>query len=445
MSANTLIIICIFFAFVCMFPKRTIINPATMFFVLWGIVVYLGSIQLFGLKSVSSDTYRLIGIGLIMFGIGFLIKTLLTKDVQISLISKHQSSVVVMRRNVVYLFCYIAIVYNLYTLISVSGLLLGSGGDLGAVRGMIQSSDSVSSGGFLNIVKQFIARPVANAVPAVFAVDIFFGARDRKLGILTGIILITGLLSTGGRSQIVAFTLDLIICFTISRSNKSIENIVKKAIKTQKLKFLVGLVVLSVVLFLATKSRSGNAMYRQLYYYFSMPPIMFDGWRSIIDTSGLHGFGMSVTNGFLFILFWLCHNVLRFPYPVSWYSIYTMILNTESIWMVIGSAGIQANAYVSIFWYFYLDGRELGIIFGMLIFGYIIASYFLNAMRGQDPRKIVLFCLLYFGLFQSFARFPFSNIYFAAAWLLVVCVFYQRKPLRQERTYSERHRDVNIQ
>ena len=431
MSPNIVFVFCVILLVISFCLKRSFINPAAMFFLLWGAVIKLSSLELYGLAHPRSETYGVIFWGLCFFGIGFFLQFFLPAKNRRITFSSHQELEFSWRLNyrVIYFCAFVAILYNLISSISAIKILF-SGGSLGVIRSLMQDSNSgfVDKSLIMNFMKMFFARPISNTLPIIAVVEFFQGRKNNKLIILSVLLLMSGLVATGGRSPVVCAFLSILICFTLARWKKKKNIDVKMILKKYQNKILVIVTAVVVVLFFATFSRSGSefdTMNRQLYYYFSMEPIMLERWMDIVNNKGVVSLGLASLNGIVFAIMWVLHNVLFLPYPEFWYNnVYTLVLDTENLWMKIGSAGIQSNAYVTIFFFPYVDGRLPGVIIGMFIFGIFVARFFKFAVEFSDCRKISLYCLLFFGLFQSFIRFPFSNIYFAISWLYLAFVLY---------------------
>lgn len=65
------------------------------------------------------------------------------------------------------------------------------------------------------------------------------------------------------------------------------------------------------------------------------------------------------------------------PFSTHWKAVYDLIRLTDSEWLTITAQSTHANAYVSAFWFFYLDGRIVGIIIGFALYGIYLAYRFI--------------------------------------------------------------------
>ena len=71
MSLTIGILLCIIMVVVGSVWEPKILNPITIFFMEWFIVLYLSKLNLFNIIEVSDKTYTLIFIGMCMYILGF--------------------------------------------------------------------------------------------------------------------------------------------------------------------------------------------------------------------------------------------------------------------------------------------------------------------------------------------------------------------------------------
>ncbi len=113
-------------------------------------------------------------------------------------------------------------------------------------------------------------------------------------------------------------------------------------------------------------------------------------------------------------------------------TMYEWNMMTDTTWVWPGK-NITANAYVSLFWFFYIDGRMIGIILGMFIFGFILSRSYYNVIAKHHSASAgsVYCCLLYCALF-SFVRFQFSITRIALGLVFVMFFAYKMVPKEME-------------
>ena len=159
---------------------------------------------------------------------------------------------------------------------------------------------------------------------------------------------------------------------------------------------------------------------------------MAEKWMNIIQNNGLIGYGMAAFNGILFAFFYLTTNILQLgSYPVFWKQIYDTIEGFGTQWQIITTTGSTANSYVSIFTTFYLDGRIIGIVLGMLVYGIWIAYIYNKCLKNRTERNIAIYSFSLIGVFYTFQQFVFQNIYYAIAFIMLVMFMYKKEKMNK--------------
>ena len=392
---------------------RSYANPAIMFSFLWMIILFLDSKLFFGLREVSDKAEIIIVQGLVAFMIGSLVAALFDNyDFAITNESRIAKNV---HYHFNYTFLYIAslicIVFFLKNgFISLISVLKGA--SLDAIRTAVQSS---TDGNFVNnILTNFVAWPFSYMLEAVAVVDYFFGKKDKKLFRLTLIVIFLRVFGDAGRTPLMDFAIYMLlgIAYLTKKERKNILEQIKK------FKYLILGILLLVI---ATISRSSTTVWRQLYFYFAMPPVLLDQWSEQVSFNGLITYGLTSFNGVLFPILYIVKNLLGLEYPLLFQQSYDVISSTVSNWLPIASGRTVANAYVSMFWYFYTDARMYGVIILSFIYGYCIRRYYNRSLLNRNIRNVSLYFLLYQGLFFSFIRFPFSKAYYVLAIIYTIC------------------------
>lgn len=443
MSLYVACVLCIFLCILGKITEKKIFNPVTSFYALWAIILILNSLQLFNIKETRSAIYDYILYGLIAYAVGFYIIRGWSRKYKIVIRKKFNRSE--QRYNIrykfLYILCIIALVILMIDLKSMLSILL-SGGGLALVRYTAQNSE-ISRSGIVNAIDVLIATPLCLALQPIVAVDFWLGKRDKKLIFLDLVLICTRVLAKGGRSPIIYLTLNMVIVYTfmdIGKRNGYSEKI-KKYIKESKKLILTIFVVGFSILIYTTLSREST--WSTIYYYFAMEPYMFDSWSVQVDSAKLFGYGLASLNGFFFALFYFIKNFLRLgSFPQYWYSIYQMIALTDSQWQVITPGGTRANAYVSLFWFFYLDGRVLGIIIGCFLYGIIMSCLYSEVIKRGNMKNICLYSFMMQGLLFSFVRMQLSSIYYAIA-VIMIC-FIAFKKINKKSTISEKTGELKI-
>lgn len=397
-----------------------ILNPVVLFIFLWTIIVFLASLQLFGLNKASQNALYLIFVGCTVFFITSLAyiyyRTISTKkDLEFRTFDRN----ITLRYRFIYLMAIFCIGYYLKDFIN-SFIFLINGGNFNNLRLLAQNQTETTS--LNNFVKNFIVLPFSSVLEVVAAVDFWFGRRDRKLLLMTFIVIFMRVISDAGRTPLVNFAIYLFIgYFLIKNAGKKIS--IFKSVKAKRI-FKRFLLIFVVLLAFVTFSRTTSTVMRQIYFYFSMSPVLLSNWLSQIDTPNNLTYGVTSLNGFLFTFEYILRNIFGFDniFPII-QEAYSFIAKTDSMWLVIAQGGIKANAYVSAFLFMYLDGKIFGVIIGMVLYATLVMKYYVDTIKKPNMQIISIYLLLYQGLFFSFIRFPFVKPYYAIAFALLLFLF----------------------
>lgn len=112
--------------------------------------------------------------------------------------------------------------------------------------------------------------------------------------------------------------------------------------------------------------------------------------------------------------------------PFYWGKVVEMIYETDSVWVRTSSLS-HSNAYVSLFWFFYLDGRILGVIVGMFLYGFFSNKIFQGYNQSKSQYNLCLLLLWIQGLLFSGVRFQFAVMPYALAFIYIGLLFYDKK------------------
>lgn len=433
-----IIIYCFCMTFIGYLTEKKILNPITVFFSVWTLIFYLYNLKLYKINVASEVTLQIFLVGFVSFSLGFYFIKAIPSKYNIDWKfgewnSRNLNSK--LRYDLVLFLCYISIFYYCIRSFSSISCIL-SGNSLAVIRASAQANAG-SNGGIITVLGNVFFNPIVMALQPIIACEFLIKSyNSRKLLILNILLLFFRTMADGSRSTLIYFAFHILIAFTfyyekLLKQQKKIrsDKVIRDKNNKKKIK-IIGSVVLFFII-LTTISRSGNNLVRYAYYYFTMEPYMFEQWSKVVDSRGLVGLGLASTNGFTFYLFYILKNLrILSDYPSFWHSINTIIGQTDSEWQVITTTGTPANAYVSLFWFFYLDGRILAVTLGSFIYGAFSANFFVNAIKKMSAKSIALYSFVIQGILMSFVRLQFSDMTYAIAFIIIFAMY------RTEKSYD---------
>lgn len=423
-------IISLILGLICWRKSQRFLNPGTVFCFLWTMILFLSSLSLYELNSCSDITYVRIMYGVVSFTIGFLLDYTFLKTKTIKVVSRKTNNLASnYEYEPRYKFLYIILVYMIIEGILRAGnsfTSLINGGDLQSLRMMAGEINQERRGTWGNVIDNLITAPIEIVIYPICAYNLLNG-KQSCFSFMTLIVLILGIIRSGGRANLIYFIICICVVYFFSKKKNKMD---PKAIKNkvrQSRKFRIVVFILLFAFIIISMSRSGQKLIKDMYLYFAMEPTMFEQWNERIDLKGLYGYGEASLNGFTFHILYIIKNFLGIDYPSHWYDIYNIILKIDSDWVSITNNGLPANAYVSIFWYFYLDAREIGIILFSMIYGIFCSKYFRKVQHDFSMKNICIYSLVMFGVFDSYVRMRFAIANYAAGFIILNYFIFKKR------------------
>ena len=433
---ESILLFLIFIVCIICTPKKykTIANPVFIFTLLWAMIMEISREQIYGLYPGSNETRIIIAVGVIFFVIGYIL-SLISKNFKFNNSKKVNDNEYSyqMRYYLLYTLAIICIIYYIPNFIK-SMILLFQGNSMNTIRTLTQSNNTNIP--INNLISNFIILPSATALEVLAVADFWAGKRDKKLFIFTVILIVLRIISDAGRTPLINLVIYMVIGYFITHRKIYKKNSEEK-IKNNKDKKLIKKygIVGGIIILITSISRASSTLLRQICFYFGMSPIIFTNWKEAVDVQGLVTYGLTSLNGLFFSIVYFIKNIFNLQYPALLKSSYDMIALTDSFWVDIAQGGIKANAYVSAFWFFYTDGRIIGVILGMLLYGWIVSKSFINVTNKQNIKNISIFLILFQGMFMSFIRFPFAKPYYVLGILIII--FFVYKPIKKDKNENE--------
>lgn len=388
--------------------ERNFYNPLVLFSLIWLIVTTLASLHLFGINAPSYYMYIILTIGIMSFGIGILI----TKSIIINMSSNYKRErVKEIVENLNYSKIKILYIVTILTYIPItyrSITLLSQGNSLVTIRSMLSLGEMHSS--YLSaVIYNYITQPFQHLLIPIAAINFYSTKKDKKILLYTLMILVCDVLSSGGRFSLLYLATHFIVVLSIRRKVKISDLGAKTKLIT------IGIIsIIAITFYYMTVSR-GVIFAKSIYLYICGCIPNMDVRISGIDSNfRTHGF-MSV------------EGVLR-PFIAILYKI-GIISNKPELFLIsqaqsglveyavnIGS-GIQFNAFVTLFYYFYIDGGLWGVAIGSFLYSVLCESSYLKMKIKLDEKSLLLFLLFLQTIITSMVRFQFTTLIYALTFI----------------------------
>ncbi len=383
------------------------VNPASILLIIWVIIISLSRMGLYGLNATDEKFYYLIFIGLISFFVGFVLPKRKKRVVINRILADTSSFDKKDDMELNYRVCYVALICCiLITIYKLKDL----GFDFSNIT-LFGELNRVEYGSKLaNMLYEFIAYPLYNTFVCVTVVDFFFGRKDKWLIILTSFMCLTWMLVSGGRIAVIRLLVSIIICMSLKTSAKQ-----KLAKVFSNIKFLVALAVACAIFVHFTVLKGFEPLFN-FYTDFAIQPKMFQYWAEKINEQ--YAYGAASLFGFIYPFLYIVKNSLGLTKIPLGAAVYENIENTFNNWVTLGTS-YRCNAYTSCFWYLYYDGRIVGIVIGMLLWGSVCKNVLKNTLNYPTIKNISIYILIMIGVIYSFTDMEFSKANYVLAFLFI--------------------------
>ncbi len=397
-------------------------NPMTLFCGLWSFICVLSSFRLYGMYTFSNRPYIIILIGFIGFCFGYLACLIKRRKIIIRFWRKKDYGRCEYFIDEKLLLICSAITTFFYAIITVRVLsIMSTGLSASAIRGLyFEASDMTYGSALFAQISAFIINPM---MLALIPVNVIYFLQKMRLNIINILFLINLALYctiTFGRIIIVNTIVSLIIGTLIM--GLSLEKEVKRKLIRTFIKYILPFcVILFVVIYNISNMRQSEKsdpilFGEQFYSYLTVVIPLMDNNLAYIDNNQYSTYGVIFLKGILnFLMAFGRKFGIRFPLFEQASSI---IIHTEEYVPVF--PGRVYNAFVSIFFAFYVDFREFGVFLGSAFYGWIMCKYF-KEIHTKNIKAIAIYLWLMQSLVKSFFRWEFVRMDYCLAfiWLMI--------------------------
>ena len=398
-------------------------NLLSVFCFYWVAIIFLASLELFEMIEVSSRTYFIIFIG----GLGYIIGYFLSQNfrgVSIAIHNKRLTKIDFPKYEIRYKLAYIAMfivcVFYLYSLIKIV-LLLREGTDYGTIRTMMLhgGEDGIERlyTNLESLFSQYIVVPSVFICVPLSLISVVRGEAKKSFIALTFFDLILYVICTGSRIILASLIVQIVYLMIIYRVT-----VPKRVTKWLKKIILIGVIAIIIITFMRRSEyweKINYTIFQSYYSYACLCVPLLDTWLDIIDTNNYITYGLASLKPLLSI-----PDVIFRQFGISnldsYYYTVDILNSTEDYFWVFDNKNY--NAFVTLFFYFYLDFREIGVFLGSLFYGRFCGKHYRKVTRDNNMKNVLLFLLLLQGFTKMLVRWEFSiNNYLIA---FIVCRFF---------------------
>ena len=388
---------------------KSLLRPGTIFILVWTLILIMYQFRFIELNDISDKTLYIIGIGIVAFSVAAMNKKRIVGW------SSEKNLLSDINMNGVIILESISIIAYIPEVVHSMNMLL-SGDSFEVIRAASGLGDTVVTNYAILLLRNYVIRPFMMVLYPINAV-VFFECRNDKrrmpIFLLTVLIAFMMVIYEGGRSPIIYFVLHFIFVAILLKKKIQIPSYMKK--------WIICFIIIAIIVFsYVSFSRGIENLKQSVYMYFCGGIPLLDTKIANIDANQLRTFGLaslSVPVDFFYSLM----GPLGVSRPSFFREILDILMSVEQTISV--GINIRMNAFVTMFYYLYLDGGYIGLALGAGIYGFISSVCYNNYVQWKDKKSLVIYCLILQGIVFSFIRLQFVNSAYFFAFIVVQFLF----------------------
>jgi oligosaccharide repeat unit polymerase len=410
-----IIIYCFSILLICFKCKKKIIDPLIQFNFIFLFVVTLYLFNFRDLYPVGQKTFTVIFVGLISYFIGYSVINQNNISKSISGQLRNKKILYELRYKVLYLIyigvCALILIDTIQTI-----NLLRQGYSMYLLRTDVLKLKSLPD--WYGFCLVYIALPFVNILLPIGIIEFLQG--KRKLIIPTFVTVILYAISNGGRMILI----QMIFLLAIAIYYYKIKVYKKIKIKKSTIRLIGIAVTVMVVLVLVLSNMRGvkKPIYEVLHDY-TVPSLQnLDVRLKLFENNPTYTYGFTYLRGFLNPLIMFLNSFHVMGGKPNIYYLSTSIVTDVETNVLVGS-NFYMNAFVTPFYYFYVDGDLLGVLICSFIYGLISSIIYRNAMYKYNKMNFILYLLFMQMLSTTLVRWQFVNPSFALSFIYLPLLF----------------------
>lgn len=406
-------LVCFILALIGIKKEHTFFNLQTIFCLLWGIMSYAASLRLYEMNSFSEDVYLIVCLGCIGFSLGyFSISSPVLKKLDGSTFSKTY----IIDIKWFNIFFWIGFVFMIYFTIKTIGLLM-AGVPYYNIRtffGRFGMEDSMLTSKFELYIQVFVLNaivPVFLAMVVLHLLKIIVLSKTQLIRIT--LLVLTYTFVSGSRITITNAIMQLVILYFMFHLCLR-----KRTVRRMAVVLIILVMGISLISDGRNKSGTQEGKYYTYYTYATVAFPMLDHYKEIADKKNDRTYGAMYTYGLTNCIVRPL-SLLGLPRP-SFLELPDKYGEMIDEYINIFTHGSVNNAYVTTFFYFYLDFGWPGVFLLSMFFGWLLKWSFVLAVRKRNLRVMLIFAILLVSFTKSFMRWEFVNTHYVLSFLYIV-------------------------
>lgn len=399
---------------VSIFLEKRVENPITIFSGIWLLTIFLSSLKLYNMIDYSEKAVRLISIGLIAFIVAAFLCRIISMKKK-GHIEKHEKNCNEIINNK---FMFILVTVGLIMVLALSIrviILLKSGTNYNTIRALYYSygkESLIDNEKIFTIFDWTMSLIISLTIPTII-VGIINKKVNKILIIESMVMIILYVFSTTGRMPLILIVIQLVLEMLLNKEklNENVKKISKIVI------VLMTICILSLTIIRSSNQK--NDKVNSIYAYFSLPLPYFSQMIDVIDKQEVNTNGVATAYGPYLLVQKTVKMITGYKFSNS-EDLAKKVTKPQTYWVrIFMDSTDYYNAYATMFYNFYLDYKEIGIIVFSFIYGIIVERIYISAISKKTMKINIVYLIIITGLIQSFAIWQFSSPTILIALVLI--------------------------
>lgn len=439
MEITMILIILILLLLFSLFFEKNLYNPLSVFLIIWITILFLSNMKLYNMLPFSTRPYWIVLIGCFGYLCGYVFgKYALSKrkkNAEKQIENKYIFNEKIIKiLNIVLLLFYLAAALRVYISMRKYGMDYSSMRTLYVNGTKEQQIEMIFGSSMLKGLELLFFKPMLFSMLSISIARVFTNMKIDKQSIITIITLVLSVFVNFSRIVLVQIAFCTLITYLTMgiKFSKEEKLKIKKIIKRYVLPGFIVLLALFIFISSARQSNRINALSfnEELYAYLSIPMPIMDYWIDYVDNNQIQTYGILYIRGALSVVDTFT-NKLGFHIPGYLES--TEIVNSTQNFLPIFPNN-KYNAFTTLFYYFYVDWREVGVFICSAIYGILMAiAYYKTRSNKKNLLVIVMYIMLLQGLLKCFVRWEFVQMSYFISFIFIFVLILKRKENNYEK------------
>lgn len=386
--------------------EKNLTNPAVIFSGIWLISLGLTSLKLYNMISYSTKSILIVTMGIVSFAIGTVICIAIWRKIEKKEILKENSENEEKINNILFIVILtIGLIMVLILSIKVI-ILLANGTSYYNIRKLYYSygenGSLINNDQIFTLFDWTMSIIITLSTPVVIVQ--IMKKQINKIAIAEYCVMIAAyVFATSGRMPIFIIIVEVILYLLLNKENINL--------RLRRIAYgIVGTLAAAIICITVVRtSSSQNKKVNALYEYFSLPLPYFSKLVDYIDKNEVQTYGAATGYGPYLLVQKGIKVVTGYKFKNA-EQLAKIITKPQTYWVkIFQDTKDYYNAYATLFYYFYLDFRYVGVVIFSCTYGMTMELVYLYYKKKKSIKMTIIYMMVMTGIIQSFATWQFMS------------------------------------